>query len=254
MSFRTIFANISQEFVFAGEKPGEQNFSRFSPQEYLVHFQQYNPDILCLAEVLMDENGKSEFVSQVGKKLQLPYIKTLVNEKSWLSPGNYYGLAFLSQFPIVDYKTFFLPHPKLEVIRPDGAHWILHDKGAQKITINTPEKKLTIFNLHYFPFHHFGRRMDEPEFEESREAFVNIFQNTSDTTIICGDFNNKYVSFGKAFPELEEKFTQAIKTKTTLVGGEDQLDHILYTKDLNVLESKAEAYLSDHYMLCVDFE
>ena len=64
MSFRVIFANISQEFVFVEEQSHQQSSSRYSPHEYISHFKKYNPDVLCLAEVLMDEKGESEFVSR----------------------------------------------------------------------------------------------------------------------------------------------------------------------------------------------
>jgi endonuclease/exonuclease/phosphatase family metal-dependent hydrolase len=65
-----------------------------------------------------------------------------------------------------------------------------------------------------------------------RQQLVGILLGSKkDTpTIITGDFNNKGVALAEAFPELiqDNVLAQAVKAGSTVIGYDEQLDHILY--------------------------
>ncbi len=252
------FSNLFQLFIFAGKTPEDHSFSEFAPSKFIKQFKDKNLDILATAEMLIDDSdGNSQYVEMFSKELNLPYYKTFVNEKSWVFEGKYYGMTIFSKFPIKNYEIFNLPNPKLEVDRPNGDHWIMHDKSAQKVTFEVDGQLLDLFNLHYFPVHHFNKRIDDPELHNIKEELLRILSGSNNSTIITGDFNNKGVVFDKAFPELVEgnKFKESLIVDTTLYGGKDQLDHILYDPSkLSLIKSSREESLSDHYALYAEFD
>lgn len=261
--FKIIFENISGGFVLASNKHDEMIFSRVSLREYIDYFKEYQPDILALSEVHM-ESGKvfkeknkcqSGMIQTISEELNLADYVCFPQSPSHLDTSKFLGLAVLSRFPIVDYKTFLLPNPKLETDKPDGSHWIMFDKGAQKLTLNVRGRHLVVINLHYFPFHHFGRRMNEEAFADIRQSLVDTLMPRDNTpTILVGDFNNKGLSLEDAFPELfaYNRFREAVKAETTVVGLRDQFDHILYTPNQLEVEhkySRVERNYSDHYAI-----
>lgn len=259
---RIVFANVTQCFVYANEVAESESmlFKKFSIPDYIEYFKNINPDILCLSEVLIDdEENNSEFISRLSEACNLKYYKILRSEKSWIYVGKFYGMAIISKYPIMNYEFFKLPNPKFEIDRPNGDHWIMHDKYAQYAKINTINKNISLFNLHYFPVHHFKKDIDDLEMKKPREELTKYFmKETLDApTIITGDFNNKNKKLVKVFPELFEfgYLQEAIETDTTIVNGNSQLDHILYTPAyFELISSKAEKFLSDHYSLIVDIE
>lgn len=255
---RTVFENISGGLVMAGKSHGEMVFSRVSLPEYIEYFQGYKPDILSLSEVHMeDENGCSEMVKSISDALRLPYYECFSQSRSHLDTSKYLGIAVLSKYPILHYDPFFLPNPKLKVDKPDGSHWVMFDKGAQRLTLDVAGRYLTVFNLHYFPFHHFNRCMNEDEFLDIRQELVDILLSEDGIpTVITGDFNNKGLPLYKAFPELfiGDKFREAIVEKTTVIGLCEQFDHILYTPNaLKNHDGFTDKNLSDHYAVIADF-
>jgi endonuclease/exonuclease/phosphatase family metal-dependent hydrolase len=252
------FSNLFQLFVFAGKTPEDQVFSKFAPTKVVDQFSNLDLDALCTAEMLFDDNnGNSQYVEMFKEILRFNYSKSYINEKSWVFEGKYYGMTIFSKHPIQEYKVVDLPCPYLEVTRPNGDQWILHKKSAQKVTIDLNGQLVDLFNLHYYPFHHFNKRIDDEEFKNVREGLVKVLTvNNYRPKIITGDFNNKGIVFEKAFPEvLSSGLKQALISDTTLYGGKDQIDHILYSSNnIKLLNSSRLESLSDHYTLSVEFE
>lgn len=256
-SIRAEFENISGGLLMVGERHGDMSFEHLSLRKYITHFQENQPDILALSEVPMEkEDGASVMVERLVAALNLPYYRCSCQSRSHLEPDKYLGLAVLSKYCIEHYDSFYLPNPGLRVTKADGARWILFDKGVQQLTLNIQGRRLTVFNLHYFPFHHFHRQMNEAEFAGVRQELVEILLSRSHLpTIITGDFNNKGLHLQTAFPELfqHDQFRQAVEVETTVVGLREQFDHILYTPALlQVQRGFAEPNYSDHYAVIAD--
>jgi endonuclease/exonuclease/phosphatase family metal-dependent hydrolase len=251
-AFTVVFGNITGGFVWAGKGHNEFVFSRVSVKEYIEHFQKYQPDILSLSEVhLEDKQGNSEMVQQISRALDLPYYACFAQSPSSLDTNKLAGLAILSRFPITSQEIFLLPNPRLEYDRPDGAHWVMFDKGAQKVSLDIEGNRLDVVNLHYFPFHHFGRKANEAEFADVRNELVKILlANETTSVIVTGDFNNKGLLLPVAMPELfaDNLFHETVVAETTVIGLQEQFDHILYTPGtLQCLSSFVTTNLSDHY-------
>ncbi len=73
---KLIFANVLQGFVYASDLGPAENivYRRFSIPEYVEYFRKQSPAILCLAEVLIDnEHNDSDLVESVAEACQLPY-------------------------------------------------------------------------------------------------------------------------------------------------------------------------------------
>lgn len=255
-SLKIVSANIYQGLLYEGKLGQKDIFSKYWPEAYADLYAGYDPDIVCLTEVpLDDEQGSSRFITDFAARLGAHDFKTDVHDKSWLVSGKYYGNAIISKHTLSDYTTVVLPHPHLEVDRPDGAHWVLHDKTVQRAEITVQGTRFRLFNLHFYAYFMFGRNMNELEFKPSRQAFIDQLQLNDGTPIIlAGDFNNGDDSLRRSFPELFENdmLTDAItfdkaQFDDRYVGAPYQLDHILYsTGAFTVLDKTIIRDPSDH--------
>ena len=261
-TIKIVFANIYQGLLYE-EKVGQKDvFSKYRPSVYVEQYSDLQPDIVCLAEApLDDEEGNSKFIRDFTEKIGGVDARTDVRAQSWLLEDKYYGNAIISKLPIKDYRALNLPHPHLEYDRPDGDHWVMHDNAVQSGIINLGGFDIKLFNLHYFPYFFFGRNMNEPEFAESRQAFIDHLRLADGIpTILTGDFNNGDADLETAYPELfmDDALTDAVKFDESdfnerYVGGAYQLDHILYTSDkFKVINKQVITDHSDHKGLLVE--
>lgn len=258
MNIKVVFANILGGREFLGEVYGEINFGGDVIDKYIDEIATQKPDLLSLAEVHLEDEVSSEMVKYIAQKLGLPFYDVMGSDKSHLSEGKILGNAILSKYPIASNDHFVVEAPKIEVDRPNGDHWVLHNKLAQTSKIIIGDKTVAITSLHYFPFHHFNRKMNDPEFEVQRKSLVDHLVSLDKSTIpiITGDFNNKGFKLIEAFPELfNGGFTEAIEADTTIVGDSQQLDHILYREeDLSVVNRETFTIPSDHIGLSTSFD
>src|SRR5690349_23091942 len=117
---KVVFANLCQGLVYEGKKRRKDVFSKYWPSTYTSQYTALHPDIICLAEVpLDDEHGNSTFLQSFAQAVGAVTCRTDVHEKSWLVEGKYFGTAILSRYELRDYRTIELPNPRLEVKRPD---------------------------------------------------------------------------------------------------------------------------------------
>jgi len=246
-----VYSNVSGGLVFAGKTYGEMLFRKISVESYIEYFKTRQIDILSLSEVHLENKTTSKMVEHIARELGLKHHASLALSGSHLDTSKQLGMAVISRYPITAQEEFAIPSPKLEVTRPNGEHWVMLDKGGQRVILDVDGKAIGLVNFSYFPFHHFGRRVDEPKFKELRRQLLDVLiANDKNTpTIITGDFNNKGVPLDKAFPELFENnsLNQAVKVSSTVIGCDDQLDHILYQpKFFSAENSFAEKNNSDH--------
>lgn len=261
-SIKVIFANICQGLMYEGKKASKDVFSKYWPSAYRAIYLAVKPDIVCLAEVpLDDEFGNSRFLSDFADAMDAADYKADVHEKSWLVEGKFYGNAIISKFRLEEYATLKLPNPRFEIDQPDGSRWILHDKTVQGATIHVEDVSIRLFNLHYFPFHRFNHNMNEPELRPIRTAFIEQLRLKERLpTILTGDFNNADDDLRYAYPELFENGTLADAVQFGSAqfddyynGSKSQIDHILYTSQhFSVKSSQVIHDYSDHMGLAVE--
>lgn len=250
MSLSIVFANILGGREFLGSVYGEINFGNNVLDKYIEALSAKEPDLLSLAEVHLEDESHSEMVKEIAEKLNMHYYDFMGSDKSHLAENKILGNAILSKYPIVKVDHFLIQAPHIEVDRPNGDHWVLHNKPAQTTFINVLGKTLAFSSVHYFPFHHFDRQMNDPEFMPQRQSLVDHLTTIDESTIpiITGDFNNKGLKLHEAFPEFFDfGFTDAIELKTTIIGDDQQLDHVLYRpSDMAIVESGVINIPSDH--------
>ena len=255
---KVVFANILGGREFLGTTYGETNFGNEVLDAYINALSTHQPDILSLAEVHLDNESHSEMIATISKSLGLQYYDFMGTDKSHLAEGKILGNAILSRYPIRKYDHFLIQSPLIEVDRPNGDHWIMHNKPAQTVFIEVGKKTIALSSVHYFPFHHFNRKMNEPEFIPQRQSLVDHLLSIDESTIpiITGDFNNKNFMLKDAFPELfSNGFSEAIQLETTVVGDKQQLDHILYRKkDATIIHTGTITIPSDHIGIFAVFD
>lgn len=253
MNINILFANILGGRKFTGTKYGEINFGDDVLDKYAAIIGEQHPDIVSLAEVHLEDETNSEQVTKLANLLDLPYYDILGTDKSHLAEGKILGNAVLSKYPIINSNHFFIKAPALEIDRPNGDHWVLHDKGAQTVHIDCGGQALSLTNLQYFPFHHFLRMASDQAFAPERKMLADHLTKTQDgaVAIVTGDFNNQGFSLKEAFPELfDAGFVEALEAETTIVGDSQQLDHILYNpKQADVISVGVVNTPSDHLAL-----
>jgi endonuclease/exonuclease/phosphatase family metal-dependent hydrolase len=254
-TLRVVFANIYQGLIYEGKSEKKDVFSKYWPSLYQEQYAALEPDILCLAEVpLDDDHGNSVFLDSLGVAMGAASKYADVHDKSWLVEGKYYGNAIISKYRLTDYQIFKLPNPRLEVDRPDGQHWLLRDKSVQSAVVSIHGRPIRLFNLHYYPIHHFYRNISEPEFIPIRRAFIEqLHLDDTMPKLLTGDFNNNDEELELAFPELFADGALEIAVRfgreqlDSYYTGNHQMDHILYTPhDFTVVQSEIIRDASDH--------
>lgn len=133
----------------------------------------YNPDIVGLCEV---QNGGDIFTNQtvdLAKICGYPY--------SFFSPaipnrrGGYYGIAFLSKYPILKEETYLVPDPD------EYVEGISETRCVASITIDAEGQKTDVF------VSHFG--LLEAERKNAVELVKTLIDKAENPCILMGDFN-----------------------------------------------------------------
>lgn len=247
-----MYSNISGGLLFAGQTYGEMLFSKVSVEHYAAYFMQKNLDILSLSEVHLEDKTTSKMVEDIASRLGMEHHASLALSDSHLDTSKKLGMAIISRYPIVGQEEFTIPSPKIEVDKPNGDHWIMMDKGGQRAYLDVDGAEIALTNFSYFPFHHFNRRVDEPEFAPLRQQLLEVLATNpkSAPAIITGDFNSRGLNVHRAFPELfmGDALRQAVDVPTTVIGYDtEQLDHILYQPShFTAVDGFAELNGSDH--------
>ena len=247
---KIIYSNISGGLLFAGKAYGEMLFRKVSLENYIEYFRSKDADIISLSEVHLEDKTSSLMVEHIAKELGMQYHSSLALSASFLDTGKQIGMAVISRYPIISQKELLIPSPNIEIVKPNGEYWKLVDKGGQKVNLRIDDRAVSVINFSYFPFHHFNRRIDEKEFDGLRRQLIKILLGGEQIpTIITGDFNNKNIEIGEAFPELftNNLLAKAVDVPSTVIGHDDQLDHILYQPQFyQASDQFAELNGSDH--------
>ena len=260
---KIIFANIIQGMIHCGYDEKKENvFAGYHPEKYIEYFVSQQPDILCLAECLFDNNqGESSFVEELKKKCHLLYSHNLVGEKAFFVQDKFYGLSICSKFPFTSYEVEKLANPKIETIRPNGDYWIMHDKYIQKARLQVEKNKfLNIANTHMFPFQHFNKHFWDTEFSSYRNQWAKMLMPKPEKSLIVGDFNTVDISIDKAFPELQigKKVYSLIsydgKKYQPKYLYNTQIEYMLATPDIKLIFAREEMVYSDQPFLIAEIE
>lgn len=264
MKLKVVFANVIQGMIHVGYNDKNENlFTGFHPNKYVEYFEQQKPDILCLAEALMDnQQGNSLFIEKVTNVCSLPYYRNLVGEKAFFVDDKFYGLSICSKFPIASYNVLKFANPKIETIRPNGDYWVMHDKFIQKAVLELDNRKrISLVNTHMFPFQHFNKHFWDEDFASYRTKWAEMLSaDCHEASLITGDFNTVGIVIENAFPELKvgEKLQSVVnydgKMFQPRYSYDTQIEYILASSSAKVISAKAEMVYSDHPFLIAEID
>ena len=173
---------------------------------------------------------------------------------SHIKPGNQLSLAVMSRYPVVETSFHKVPNPHLTIMRPNGDVWKTYDYGLLNCVLNMEGTPINITDGHLVPLHYFKRDFAEPEFQPVRDDIENFFQTLSEQPTIVGcDFN--YNDIQKLFPQIfENDLYRETFTGEETTPGRGQQDHILISKNWNIIKTEIRKVHADHLLCLADVE
>ncbi len=276
MELRILIQNLCQCLPFLGDdEQGISHYRDFTPSLPIELFSSLSPDVCFFSEILI--NDKNEITQNLSEQLGLKYFETHIVEDCWIEnlKGLKYGLSFLSKFPIVSYDIVKFPNPNLTYKQADGSLFKTHDKYAQLIKIKLPNGVvISSVNLHSFPFHRFNESISSPNLTEWRQNFERSLNITNKNFLLAGDFNNKNFGIQELLPNsfsegliynainfqeaaFEVSFVRPNQIDGKTINGPEkkyaspsnQIDYLLLSPDLSVIERRVIITESDHPLL-----
>jgi len=143
-----------------------------------------------------------------------------------------------------------LPNPHLRIARQQKL-WKTWDKGLITINFDLTGMELWVASVHCYPFHEFGRRPEDPEFDSIWRTLADAVNHIPGAAIVAGDFNT----------DSRTLFTRLLLDRSRLVSsfegiathGERSVDDILYDSKLTRNNSRVTPNFSDHAFCQADF-
>ncbi|NLC48159.1 MAG: endonuclease/exonuclease/phosphatase family protein [Tenericutes bacterium] len=191
-----------------------------------------NIDIICFQENIIS----NEYIKN-NTLLKYKVDMFLSTSKDGFSTG----ISIYSKYPISLIKKVMFNNPNFKY-----KDKISYDRGFVFVqVVNTP---LVICSGHALPFHVFNESPSDFKyiFDEMETEMINIF---NDTFILTCDLN--YENIEELFPKIS-KISNILKLENTYKNK--QVDHILVSKNIQVLNSKVIKTRFDHNICICDLE
>jgi len=209
------------------------------------------PDIVTLQEVHgNDVQNQAEYITD---ECGLKYVAYDSYDASHIEKGQRLGQAVISRFPIVSHDFSLFVNPKFEIDRPDGEHWISHDKGLTSCLLKIEDREIMVQTLHSVPFRKFGVDALGGEASAVRKDMVHKLDQSHGSYILQADFNYNEPSI-KPFltPLFDSGLNEVILSLPTTPKGR-WYDHVLYRGVSHVKSYVMNEALTDHYPVYTEF-
>ena len=138
-------------------------------------------------------------------------------------------------------------------MRPQGIQWLSHDKGFLQTTLKANNMTFDIVTGHNVPFLAFKRDFMEPDFAHIRCELENLVLTSVQErpTLLIGDMNYKAVE--RLLPRVfAAGFSRALPNVGTEPIGGTQIDHILVSREWEVVKSDVIEGKADHFLCYTD--
>lgn len=210
--------------------------------DVVIHIQLVNPDILCIQELIMDEDYERRIISNT----ELNHFHSMA-----LSPNPYFdnktmGIATFSKETIDFLDCTNLPNPGIAGM-VNGNLEIMHDKGFSCVkTIG-----IHVINGHAYPFYRFKRNdFDFHEYYSILDDWIVEKYRTNCDLLIGADFNTNHTM--KLLEKSHKLLVNGINGITRPNGR--STDCILYTDRFTLIESAIKHTAQDHHACSCKFE
>ena len=253
MLFKTIQWNIGGARIRQPGSPAEGPYDGDGLKHVVDVLKRLNVDIVTLQETHANDQGAQAAV--IAKDIGLPYVVNDVYDKSHIEEGWGLGQAILSRFPVSEHDFKFFFNPRYEIVRPDGATWISHDKGVSKCLVAAGNgKTIQVATLHLIPFRKFGVGALEEKQSGLRDNITDLASPTSGTFILQGDFNFDSASLKPFLPNLlNQGLSEVLLDRPTTPKGR-KYDHVVFRGLALVRSEVISDALTDHFPVYSEFE
>lgn len=235
--------------IAGGRKEKVPGSFEYEDHEDLPYFanelKKVDPDVICLQEC---HTGNARSTAQeLSRLLDFPHVFNAPASASHIDSNYELGIAILSKFPFDATETKFFPQPQFDSANSRGLK--PHEKNIQFVRIGN----LTIANTQMLPVQVFGYEYDSGPGMELAHQMEAVLMDISDPVIFAGDFNHDWPA--KIYPNtfIKYRLTEALPDAPTQYNG-SRHDHILYSQELRVVESRLCKTSTDHFLCFADFE
>jgi len=208
---------------------------------------QHSADIVCLQEAHEYEDEREGQVEHLGKVAGYPYVKSIKISPSHLAADAFLSLGIMSRFPIGATEYFEFPNPGFEAQGPNGAKWVLFDKGYSTSMIDINGAQVALVNAHCFPLHYFDANPTEARFAEMWTAFgkalLDLRQAAPVLAAIDLNFEDIHSLLGSILGS--DRYLNAFGNTPTIPKGIQQ-DYVLYDSKMRLLETAVTPTEADH--------
>lgn len=227
------------------DESNENNVVSLKSYEYIKNMiMNQGIDIICLQEAITTSNYIIPISEYIKENTELKHTCGFELSKSHINKGCGCGVVICSKFPISSHDRVLLDNPNITYKKDEKTTYYSFDKGF--VIANIKSIPVSIINIHCLPFHIFKRSpLDHISiYEKAEQKFIEELKN-NETTILIGDIN--YTEIDRLFPKFMKLTNDTVKGKTR---GDDQLDHIVKSKNIKVLNSEIVDCCFDH-RLCI---
>jgi len=215
---------------------------------------EHSPDIVCLQEAhdFGDDNNQTQ---SIAARAGYPYYASFPISASHMNKRASLSLGLASRFPIEDCQYEQFPNPNLSATGPNGAKWILFDKGFATCTVRVSGSLLGILNAHCFPLHYFGANPTEARFAKMWEQLKSalLAKKAVMPTVAAIDLNFEPIDLLLGNDFMNHEYLNAFANTPTVPKGVQQ-DYLVYSTSLKLITTAVKPTRSDHSYCQVDIE
>lgn len=231
------------------DEQNEQNIVNLDSYNYIKNMISTNDiDIICFQENITSSEKIISISQFLKENSELIYNCDFELSESHINIGSMMGVTICSKFPISKEEKILFSNPNLTFKKNENRTYISQDKGFVIAYFN--DIPLVIACGHCLPFHIFKKKPTDflEVFKEMEYKFLDVF-NSNSNFIVVGDMN--YSKVEEIFPTIVKKTNQSVFGNTY---KETQIDHILVSKNIKILNDKIIETRFDHNLCISDLE
>jgi endonuclease/exonuclease/phosphatase family metal-dependent hydrolase len=214
---------------------------------FIEELRKVQPDIVCLQE--SHANQQDSLSKRIQEALGLPHLFETVSHDSHIDPAYKNATAIISATPLSNERTVEIPYPTFKMSFPDGRQSARHQRYLQTVEAGP----FMLANTHGNNIQLFGYDYDKDEGKDLATKIQEVYvANLRQPLIFAGDFNCDDVP--AVFPELLSRLhlSNAVPPGATRPDGR-RTDYLLYSSEIELLESQVVETNSDHYLCWATF-